>query len=881
MFHHYLRLASRFLPFSLLLTAVIAIPTLKYLGQINLASSEVVKPPANPWELYRRGRTDLAEKEFQRQLQENPNNWDALIGMGYVAYRQEKLAVAEERFQQAIAAVPDNVDALVGLGLVLQVQQRTQPALNYFQQASRLTSQNSWIEPYIKAAKKELSAAPNRLKNWKLIAKTQGRYLAIPQGKQWQPVFIKGVNLGAALPGKFPAEFPTDRKIYDRWLALTSAMGANVIRTYTILPPEFYQSLQAHNLKYPQSRKLWLIQGVWTELPSEVLGSKSDTYSDPRFEGQFVGEIHRVIDLIHGRANLPERPGHASGNYTADVSDSTLAYLLGREWEPFSVVDYNQNHPQQTSYRGKFLEVKSGNPMEVWLAKMMDRAIAYEAQHYNQQRPISFTNWPTLDPLSHITESSKDEEERLRKELGIIFPSDSTSRAVLEYDNDAIGLDTNNIQTNPEFKAGIYATYHAYPYYPDFMLYDPKYSQAKSKLGRSNYYGYLQDLQRHHPNTPVLIAEFGVPTSREIAHWQPQGWHHGGHTEKAQAEINVRLFQEINQSGMAGGVVFAWIDEWFKRNWMFIDYELPPGRNQLWFNAQDPEQNFGMMAMHPGKSQKIVLDGSAADWRSVPPLYTSQLPSSALQSFSATSDEGFLYLKVKAGKIDWKQQEIWIGIDTYASDRGSFLFPGLKNIQSANGLEFLLQLKGDKTSKLLVHAPYSLFRSRFSTTLVSSTDKQGEFIEIEAEPNRLRVGRNRQVYPAKQLSRSNLVLGSTQRSAANYNSLADWNYSPKTGEIEVRLPWSMLNVTDPSSHRVYHLDEKGSTLTTPGFRFDVLAVQPSSKQVLDTFPELSADGKLATAKLYKWSNWNEPQYHSYLKPVYYKLKQLLPTLRAN
>jgi tetratricopeptide (TPR) repeat protein len=879
MFPHYLYWTGKLFPLGLLLTVNLALAIPKDLSQSNLVSHQISQNVPDPWQLYRQGQIDLAEPEFTTQLQANPNNWDALTGLGYIAYRQEKLALAEERFHQAIAAVPDNIDALVGLGLVLLAQNRNQPALNYFQQASRLTSQNNWIQPYIQAAKQQLSKYPLPKSKNRIIAKTQGKYLAIPKSSQWQPLFIKGVNLGVALPGKFPSEFPTDKQTYDKWLELISAMGANTIRTYTILPPQFYQALKAHNLKYGKNRKLWLIQGVWTELPSEVLGKKNDNYSDPRFEGQFVAEMQRVVDLIHGQANLPLRPGHASGKYTADVSDSTLAYLIGREWEPFSVLDYNQTHPQQTRYQGKYLQVRQGNPMEVWLTKIMDKLIIYEMQHYKQQRPISYTNWPTLDPLFHITESSKVEESRLRRELGIELTGESLSREVLEYDNDKVQLDMNVTTVNPGFQAGIYATYHAYPYYPDFMLYSPQYSQAKSPLGKSNYYGYFQDLQRHHPNIPVLIAEFGVPTSREIAHLQPQGWHHGGHTETAQAEIDARLFQEIFKSQMAGGIVFAWMDEWFKKNWMFIDYELPPDRNQLWYNAQDPEQNFGIMGMHPGKSQKVILDGNVTDWQSVSSLYTSKLPSSPLQSFAATSDEGYLYLRVKVGKIDWNQQQIWIGIDTYNSTSGSFVFPGLKNIQTQNGSEFLLQLKGDKTSKLLVHTPYSLFRGRYSSKLVSSTEKQGEFIEIEAEPNRLRVGRNRQIYPAKQVSRSNLQLGSTNRSATNYNSLADWNYNSKTREIEVRLPWSILNVTDPSSHQVYHFDKQGSTITTPGFRFNIIALQPSTNQVLGTFPKLIADGQLAPPQLYRWDKWEEPTYHSYLKPAYRKLQQLLPTLR--
>ena len=45
------------------------------------------------------------------------------------------------------------------------------------------------------------------------------------------------------------------------------------------------------------------------------------------------------------------------------------------------------------------------------------------------------------------------------------------------------------------------------------MLYDPGYSRAASSLGRSNFFGYLQDLRRVHRGIPFVVAEFGVPTA--------------------------------------------------------------------------------------------------------------------------------------------------------------------------------------------------------------------------------------------------------------------------------------------------------------------------------------------------------------------------------
>ena len=74
------------------------------------------------------------------------------------------------------------------------------------------------------------------------------------------------------------------------------------------------------------------------------------------------------------------------------------------------------------------------------------------------------------------------------------------------------------VNATPSNPAGWFASYHAYPYYPDFMLYDPGYSIARSPEGRSNYFGYLTALKKHHRGVPLLIAEYGVPSSRGIAH---------------------------------------------------------------------------------------------------------------------------------------------------------------------------------------------------------------------------------------------------------------------------------------------------------------------------------------------------------------------------
>ena len=82
------------------------------------------------------------------------------------------------------------------------------------------------------------------------------------------------------------------------------------------------------------------------------------------------------------------------------------------------------------------------------------------------------------------------------------------------------------------------------------------------------------------------------------------------------AAIDARLTREIRASGAAGSVLFAWMDEWFKKNWAVIDYEIPLDNTRLWHNVMDPEQNYGILGQYAGDSGATpVLGGDPARWR--------------------------------------------------------------------------------------------------------------------------------------------------------------------------------------------------------------------------------------------------------------------------
>src|SRR5690606_35897868 len=92
--------------------------------------------------------------------------------------------------------------------------------------------------------------------------------------------------------------------------------------------------------------------------------------------------------------------------------------------------------------------------------------------------------------------------------------------------------------------------------------------------------------------------------------------------EQEMADIDRRLTLELAEAGMAGGALFAWIDEWFKQNWVALEFELPQERNRLWYNRLDAEQHYGMWAVEAlPPIEGEALEQRLPGWRAVSSLY--------------------------------------------------------------------------------------------------------------------------------------------------------------------------------------------------------------------------------------------------------------------
>ena len=664
------------------------------------------------------------------------------------------------------------------------------------------------------------STSVARAKDPARYVRARGDRFEVVESGVAHPIFFRGINLGAAPPGHFPGEFAISKADYRRWLAFARALHANAIRVYALHPPEFYQALKEDNDAHPR-KPIWLFQEVWTELPG------SSDFWDTVFTKDFESEIRTAVDAIHGNAVVAPRPGHASGRYAADVSPYLAGWLLGREWEPYAVRVTQQKHPTESAFRGAFFSVDEGTAMECWLGRALDRAASYEAERYGLARAVSFVSWPTLDVMRHPTETERGGQ-------------------AAEHDEDAFSVDPARIRplrgASPLTRTlGYFANFHVYPYYPDFMNLDPGYSRYRDKHGSCNYAGYLADLKAHTRGLPILVGEFGVPSSRGVAHLQPQGINHGGMSEEEQGKHDVRLFEDIQETGCAGGLLFALYDEWFKVNWLVARGEEPRDRDPLWHNLLDPEENYGLIGFDPPPSVRV--DGRTGDWAGIAP-YATAGDGALLRALYVTSDQNRLYLRFDltpdaAGgpEAPPPPPTIGVAIDVLDPARGDRRLPRPLRATWSRGAEFVLLIEpGDprggrkRAPRAELFVDRAMNYSGWSCVLVGGrvvphdapfapvANDDGRYVPLLIETNRERVARDGTLYPALRLDWGRLAFGREPARAAAwpgaapsyaYDPHAEWTVDASGRTVEVAIPWGLLNVGDPSSRSV--LDDRAGT----------------------------------------------------------------------
>ena len=664
--------------------------------------------------------------------------------------------------------------------------------------------------------------------------KAEGDYFYIYENGDWKQMFMRGVNIGATEPGLFPGDLTISYDTYYRWFGYISEMNCNCIRIYTLMPPQFYQALGDFNKK--AKNKLYLYQGIWVN--EEDIERLSDTYAEnEKILNDFTTDAVNLVNVIHGKAKIAETAGEAYGTYNTDVSPWLVGWIIGIEWDPNFVINTNNQHPDKKDYDGKYLYTQTASPFEAFLCRVGDALIKHEAETYKFQVPLAFSNWITTDPLTHPNEP--------------------------HFDEDKTTVNTENVKCR-NFGPGMFASYHIYPYYPDSLNYQEDYLEYTDDSGKVNTYeAYLEDLKLAH-TMPIIVAEFGIPTSRGMGHESVMGYNQGMVDETAQGAMLIDMLGSIENAKYAGGIVFTWQDEWFKRTWNNVMFDIAD-RRPYWSNIQTTEQCFGLLAFDPGKeSMAAYIDGDVSEWKNTQPTVTTEQGKLYIKS-----DERYLYIMLDAGNYDFEKDTLLIPINTIA-DQGN-LKAAQYNAEFDTAADFLIFINGKDNSHIYVDRYYDAFNYYFLESKKLSDIKAEENAGVKNsgmfDIMRLCYGYNltvkgtNQVVPDKAYETGKLRYGNGNPEADDYKSLSDFYF--KNGKLEIRIPWQLLNVMDPSGKQQISDFRKTQVISPQAYQsFDFGFAYRTGTESL----------KITLGGSYEYNGWNTPTWHERLKPAYYELQ---------
>lgn len=672
------------------------------------------------------------------------------------------------------------------------------------------------------------------------FVKTDGKSILLKSGDNFTDFEIKGVNLGSAIPGEWSADYAIDEATYLRWFGQIQEMGANTIRVYGVQSDAFYNSFYSYNRN--NQKPLYLIQGV--SINDYVQFSHRDAFNDEFIES-FTDNARTAVDVIHGRKKiqLGRKATSASGSFTKDVSDWVIGYILGIDWEPSTVAYTNEKYKDSNlSYKGEYMYTKDGAaPFEIMLATVGDEMIEYESKKYETQRLIAFSNHPGADPFT--------------------YPED-VARLYQKYAE----IDVENIAGTDKFIAGQFASYHVYPFQTDLLKYlqdfggiEPCYNEEGSF---NDYRTYFTMLNFYH-SYPVVISEFGISSGRGVEHEAKDGDGIYSHvSEKEQGKALADCWEDIRAAGLNGGCVYSWQDEWARRTWNTL-YAINEERSPYWSDYQTNGQYFGLLSFDPGEEKSVCyVDGDVSEWN------TGDVVIKDDTELSIKYDEKFMYFLIKKKNLDFSSDIIYIPIDTIQKTGSNYCNNfGVKFDREA---DFLLVINGSENSRLLVQERYEALRSTYSRRINGFDTYRQENIPAKNSPEFVPINTivEKKVLSENPLERNvdllvetgKLLYGNSNPESSDFNSLAD--FISNGDYIEVKIPWQLLNFSDPSKMEI-HDDYYDGNYGVKHIKIDGIYVGVGFERGRTTMEKVKLEG---------WGN--TVTYHERLKSSYYIMQDL-------
>lgn len=284
-------------------------------------------------------------------------------------------------------------------------------------------------------------------------------------------------------------------------------------------------------------------------------------------------------------------------------------------------------------------------------------------------------------------------------------------------------------------------------------------------------------------------------------------------TEEEQGAAIVDALSAVKDNRLLGAVVYDLNDTWSAIGPDMTKYDTTSQEgNHLWHNTCDSAQTTGLIALDsvmPETPGLVLSDDDLA------------------QAISMYSDESYMYITLQLfEEIDYKENVMFIGIDTYQRNDGEYYYAKDFTPNSLSGMEYTIRFESKQDAALYVNRSYN--RTRGSA--VTKESYTGKYDKV-----------------------ADLVYG-------GYTS-GDTQFYQTGSTVNIRLPWNWLNVADPSKKLVISdpaLDKpKAKTVTTNGALISVMIGERKEGDLIYAFP---ADKHDPGYKVFEWEKWDKVKY---------------------
>ncbi len=331
-------------------------------------------------------------------------------------------------------------------------------------------------------------------------------------------------------------------------------------------------------------------------------------------------------------------------------------------------------------------------------------------------------------------------------------------------------------------------------------------SSAAGKLAdKTDPYAYTFDALNQASDDRLLISGVGVSSANGFGN-------RAATTEKAQGQQTVALLKSADGAGVLCAVAADINDDWSAVSDEMYPYTVPLENNYMWQNVADTAQTTGFVALDAAAPEETGINLADDD---------------RVQMMSLSSNESYFYITVQLlTEIDFTTEQFFIGIDTYQRNDGEYYYASEYTPTSLSGMEFVLRFDSKQKGGLYVVSSYDRSNGSYAT---------------------------KESYTGSYRLVSELTYGGF--------SSGDNQFYQTGSTVYIRIPWSWLNVTEPSGKIVINnegeISGQAKTVSTNGAIVSVLIADKQSKDQLYLFPETKQD---PAYKTYKWASWEKVSY---------------------